>query len=183
MMIVLLNLLTVMVAGKILMYMARSGSYFHVQDESGSSSFVLFERHDQGLQNLPDEFKILLNRKFVFKVQISLFNLENNYLAYTVYKLTDDESVLAKVFKRSPAYEQQIVDDDSTSVNMTNKEKSDSVHGDNLEVVDLESLTPSPNAGKRPIDIVATTDSLELSSSKAGAGPTALKIPKMEIFE
>nr|KAJ0216694.1 hypothetical protein LSAT_V11C300154860 [Lactuca sativa] len=106
------------------------------------------------------------------EVQISQFNLENNYLAYTVDKLTDDESVLAKVFKRSPTYEQQyekqVVDDDSTFVNMTNK------------VVDLESLTPSPNAGTHPIDIVATTDSLEWFSSKPGAGPTTLKIPKME---
>lgn len=44
-----------------------------------------------------------------------------------MHKLTDDESVLAKVFKRSPAYEQQyekqVVDDDSTFVNMTNKVK------------------------------------------------------------
>ncbi|XP_023754001.1 uncharacterized protein LOC111902393 [Lactuca sativa] len=103
-----------------------------VQDKSGSSSFVLFEHHvkdllhrgkqsfmekiskDQGLQNIPDEFKILLNRKFVLKVWISVFNLENNFITYTMHKLAEDESVLAQVFKRSPAYEQQIVHDDGT---------------------------------------------------------------------
>ncbi|CAH1441505.1 unnamed protein product [Lactuca virosa] len=67
-----------------------------VQDETGSASFVLFDRHvkdlihrgnhwlmeniskDQGRQKIPDEFNTMLNRKFVFKVQISKFNLENN---------------------------------------------------------------------------------------------------------
>nr|KAJ0221482.1 hypothetical protein LSAT_V11C200089350 [Lactuca sativa] len=106
---------------------------------------------DQGLQNIPDEFKTLLNRKYVFKVQIFVFNLENNYLAHTVLKLTGDESVVTKVFKLSPAYEQQIGDDDGTSINMTNKEKYNSIHRDNLEVVDLESLTPSFSLRKRPI--------------------------------
>nr|KAJ0217885.1 hypothetical protein LSAT_V11C300153290 [Lactuca sativa] len=80
-------------------------------------------KKDQGLQNIPDEFKILLNRKLVFKIQISLFNLENNSLTYVMHKLTDDESVLAK-------------------------EKSDSFNDDNLEVVDLESLTPSSGVDK-----------------------------------
>nr|KAJ0214266.1 hypothetical protein LSAT_V11C400175370 [Lactuca sativa] len=120
-----------------------------VQDESGSSSFLSFGHHDQGLQNIPVEVKTLLNRKFVFKVQISMFNLEKNYLAYIVHKLIDDESILAKVFKRSPTYEQQ--------------EKFDLVHGDNLEVVDLEAVTLSSSVDKRLIDIVATTDSLERS--------------------
>ncbi|CAH1416021.1 unnamed protein product [Lactuca virosa] len=138
---------------------------------------------DQGLQNIRDEFKTLLNRKFVFKVQISMFNLENNYLTYIVHKLIEDESVLAKVFKRSPTYEQQVVNDDGTSTNKTNKEKSDSVHSDNLEVVDLEVVTLSSSADKRPIDIVATTDSLEWSPSKVCAHPTTLKILKIEKFE
>ncbi|CAH1432477.1 unnamed protein product [Lactuca virosa] len=143
-----------------------------VQDESGSSSFVLFERHvkdlihrgnqwlmekiakDQGRQQIPDEFKILLNKKFVFKVQIYMFNLQNNYRAYTVQKLTDDEMVLAEVFKRSPNHEHHIINDNA--------------------------LTPSSSMGKRPIEIDVNTDSLEWSSTKTGVVSSILKIPKLE---
>nr|KAJ0216247.1 hypothetical protein LSAT_V11C300133810 [Lactuca sativa] len=95
-----------------------------VQDESGSSSFVLFEHHDQGRQQISDEFKILLNKKFVFKVKIYMFNLQNNYYAYTIHKLTDDE-----------------------------RENTNYVHDDNLDVVDLEAVTPSSCTGKCPIEI------------------------------
>nr|KAJ0203631.1 hypothetical protein LSAT_V11C500282800 [Lactuca sativa] len=86
---------------------------------NGSSSFVLFERHvkdlihrgkqwlrekiskDQGHQNIHNEFKILLNKKFFFKVQISMFNLHNKYRAYTMHKLTDDENVFLLRFSNS----------------------------------------------------------------------------------
>ncbi|CAH1432510.1 unnamed protein product [Lactuca virosa] len=169
-----------------------------VQDESGSSSFVLFERHvkdlihrgnqwlmdkiakDQGRQQIPDEFKILLNKKFVFKVQISMFNLQNNYRAYTVHKLTDDERVLAEVTKRSPNHQHDNINDNGTPINKSNKENTNSVHDDNLDVVDLEAVTPSSSTGKRPIEIDANADSLEWSSSKTCVVRDTLKIPKLE---
>ncbi|CAH1449710.1 unnamed protein product [Lactuca virosa] len=62
-------------------------------------------------------------------------------------------------------------------------ENTISVHDDNLQVVDLEALTPSSSAGKRPIEIVATTDSLEWFSSKGGVVSATLKIPKMKNLE
>ncbi|CAH1448680.1 unnamed protein product [Lactuca virosa] len=168
-----------------------------VQDETGSSSFVLFERHvknlihrgnqwlmekiakDQGHQQKPDEFKILLNKKFAFKVQISMFNLQNNYRAYTVQKLTDDERVLVEVFKRPPNHEHHILNDNGTPINKSNKDNIDSVHDDNLAVVDLEALTPSSSTGKRPISIDANTESLEWSSSKISACSSYLEDPKV----
>ncbi|CAI9270623.1 unnamed protein product [Lactuca saligna] len=155
----------------------------HVQDESDSSSFVLFEHHDQGRQQIPDEFKILLNKKFVFKVQISMFNLQNNYRAYTVHKLTDDERVLDEVTKRSPNHQHHNINDNDTPINKPNKENTNSVHDDNLDVVDLEVVTPSSSTGKRPIEIDANTDSLEWSSSKTCAVRDTLKIPKLEKFD
>ncbi|CAH1445070.1 unnamed protein product [Lactuca virosa] len=170
-----------------------------VQDESGSSSFVLFERHvkdlihrgnqwlmekiakDQGRQQIPDEFKILLNKKFVFKVPISMLNLQNNYRVYTVHKLTDDERVLAEVTKRSPNHQHHNINDNGIPINKPNKvENTNSVHDDNLDVVDLEAVTPSSSTGKRPIEIDANTDSLEWSSSKTRAVQDTLKIPKLE---
>lgn len=73
--------------------------------------------------DFPSEFKTLLklNRKFVFKIQVSDFNLHNNYLAYTVHRLSDDEKVIEEVFKRSPGYEEEILNDDATPTNNSKK--------------------------------------------------------------
>ncbi|CAH1426927.1 unnamed protein product [Lactuca virosa] len=169
-----------------------------VQDETESASFVLFDRHvkdlihrgnhwlmekiskDQGRQKIPDEFNTMLNRKFVFKVQISKFNIENNYHAYTVHKMTDDELVVGVVFKHSPAYEENNIHSDGTPINKSIKEKSVSVEGDNINVFDLDAVTTSL---KCPIEIVSTTESFEWSSSKDGVAPHTLKIPKMKKLE
>ncbi|CAI9299639.1 unnamed protein product [Lactuca saligna] len=169
-----------------------------VQDEIGSSTFVLFERRvkdlihrgnqwlmekiakDQGCQQIPNKLNILQNKKFVFKVQISMFNLQNNYRAYVVHKLTDDERVLVEVFKRSPNHEHHILNDNGTPINKPNKDNIDSMHDDNLDVVDLEASTPSSTMGKCPISIDANIDSFEWSSSKTDAIPATLKIPKLE---
>ncbi|CAI9261529.1 unnamed protein product [Lactuca saligna] len=116
----------------------------------------------------------MLNRKFVFKVQISKFNLENNYHACTVHKMNDDELVVGAVFKHSPAYDEN---------NIHSDEKSVSVEGDNINVVDIDPVTPTTTSLKCPIEIVTTTESFEWSSSKDGVAPHTLKIPKMEKLE
>ncbi|CAI9272461.1 unnamed protein product [Lactuca saligna] len=172
-----------------------------VQDETGSSLFVLFECHvkdhihrgnqwlmekiakDQGRQQIPDEFKILINKKFIFKVQISMFNLKKQLSCLHVQKLTDDEMVLVEVFKRSPNHEHYILNDNDTPINKPNKDTTDYVHDDNLDIVGLEALTLSSSTGKRPISNDANTYSLEWSSSKNGVIPANLKIPKLEKFD
>nr|KAJ0217447.1 hypothetical protein LSAT_V11C300142060 [Lactuca sativa] len=158
-----------------------------VQDETEFASFVLFDHHikdlihrgnhwliekiskDQGRQKIPDEFNTMLNRKFNFK-----FNLENNYHAYTVHKMTNDELVVGAVFKHSPAYEENNINSDATPVNNI------FVEGGNINVVDLDAVTPTTTSLKRPIEIVTTTESFEWSSSRDGVSPHTLKIPKME---
>nr|KAJ0224516.1 hypothetical protein LSAT_V11C100019510 [Lactuca sativa] len=128
------------------------GVVIRVQDETGSASLVLFDRHvkdlihrgnhwliekiskDQRRQKIPDEFNTMLNRKFVFKVQISKFNLENNYHAYTVHKMTDDELVVGAVFKHSSAYEEHSIHYDGTPINKSIKENSVSVRGDSTNL-------------------------------------------------
>nr|KAJ0204072.1 hypothetical protein LSAT_V11C500274380 [Lactuca sativa] len=126
-----------------------------VQDETGYASFVLFDRHvkdDQGHQNIHDEFNSFLNRKFISK-----FNLQNNYLAYTIHKMSDDEGVVGVVFKSSPAYEQNNIHSDGTPINKRVTDKSVSVDGDNIDVVDLDAVTPTTTSVKRPTEIVTTT--------------------------
>nr|KAJ0218007.1 hypothetical protein LSAT_V11C300152570 [Lactuca sativa] len=138
-----------------------------VQDESGSSSFVLFERH----------VKDLIHRRNQWLMDKIA---KNNYRAYTVHKLTDDERVLAEVTKRSPNHQHDNINDNRTPIHKPNKENTNSVHDDNLDIVDLEAVTPSSGTGKRPIEIDANTDSLEWSSSKTCAVRDTLKIPKLD---
>nr|KAJ0205901.1 hypothetical protein LSAT_V11C500236140 [Lactuca sativa] len=119
-----------------------------VQDESGSCSFVLFERHVKDLIHRGNQW-------LMDKIA------KNNYRAYTVHKLTDDERVLVEVTKRSPNHQHDNINNNGTPINKPNKENTNSVHDDNLDVVDLEAVTPSSSTGKRPIEIDANTDSLE----------------------
>ncbi|CAH1433532.1 unnamed protein product [Lactuca virosa] len=135
---------------------------------------ILDYNEDQGRQKIPDEFNTMLNRKFVFKVQISKFNLENNYHAYTVHKMADDELVVGAVFNIHLHTKKTI---------FILMEKSVSVEGDNINVVDLDAVTPTTTSLKRPIEIITTTESFEWSSSKDGVAPHTLKIPKMEKLE
>ncbi|KAL9997353.1 putative nucleic acid-binding, replication factor A [Helianthus debilis subsp. tardiflorus] len=79
-----------------------------VQDETGVLSLTMFDRDAQKILKksakelvdqildeennniLPNELKELVDKKFAFKIDISKFNLNNNYKFFTVIKLTDD---------------------------------------------------------------------------------------------
>lgn len=83
---------------------------------SNYSNVLLYFFYDQGRQNIPNEFNSFVNRNFVFKVMISMFNLQNDYLAYTIRKMTNDEGVVGAVVKRSPAYEHYNIHSDDTPI-------------------------------------------------------------------
>ncbi|CAH1439858.1 unnamed protein product [Lactuca virosa] len=78
------------------------------------------------------------------------------------------------VFKHSPAYEENNIHSDGTPINKSIKEKSVSIEGDNINVVDLDAVTPTTTSLKCPI---------EWSSSKDGVAPHTLNILKMEKLE
>ncbi|CAH1429008.1 unnamed protein product [Lactuca virosa] len=94
--------------------------------------------------------------------------------------MSDNEGVVGVVFKRSPAYEQYNIHSNGTSINKCLKDKSVLVDGDNVDIVDLDAVTPTTTSVKRPIEIVTTTESFEWSSSKDGVATPILKIPKMD---
>ncbi|XP_022041016.1 uncharacterized protein LOC110943583 [Helianthus annuus] len=85
-----------------------------VQDESGSVSFVMFDRDVQKLLGLaasdirerqvkandtgfPHEIFRLVDKKAAFKIDVSEFNLKNDYRVYTVQKTTDDPIIIAQL--------------------------------------------------------------------------------------
>nr|KAJ0220664.1 hypothetical protein LSAT_V11C200056600 [Lactuca sativa] len=145
-----------------------------VQDETGSASFVLFDRHAKDVIHRENHW---LMEKIA---NISKFNLQNNYHAYTIHKMTDDELVVGVIFKHSLVYEEDNIHSDGTPMYKSIKENSVSVEGDNINGVDLDVVTPTTTSLKRPIEIVTTTKLFECSSSKDGVAPDTLKIPKIK---
>ncbi|XP_035845863.1 uncharacterized protein LOC110943580 [Helianthus annuus] len=85
-----------------------------VQDESGSVSFDMFDRDVQKFLGLaasdirerqvkandtgfPFEIFRLVDKKAAFKIDVSEFNLKNDYRVYTVQKTTDDPVIIAQL--------------------------------------------------------------------------------------
>ncbi|XP_035844299.1 uncharacterized protein LOC110927149 [Helianthus annuus] len=85
-----------------------------VQDESGSVSFVMFDRGVQKFLGLvasdirerqvkandtgfPHEIFRLVDKKAAFKVDVSEINLKNDYRVYTVQKTTEDPVIISEL--------------------------------------------------------------------------------------
>ncbi|MFS7913577.1 putative nucleic acid-binding, replication factor A [Helianthus anomalus] len=115
----------------VIQYTQRLKIPLTVQDSSGTVSLTLFDRDacrilkttaanlivkhvaggDKGLY--PDEFEALLGKN-AFKIDISEFNIENNFWFFSVSKLTDDEDIIFELEKKA----NKIEDDNSTDVIM-----------------------------------------------------------------
>lgn len=52
------------------------------------------------MQSLPEEFNVILDRKFAFIIDVSDYNIKNSYPVYGVIKLTDDEDVVTELDKK-----------------------------------------------------------------------------------
>ncbi|PWA41239.1 replication protein A 70 kDa DNA-binding subunit B [Artemisia annua] len=95
-----------------------------VQDETGSASFWLFQpeickligkspgyliskaKKDLDNASYPEDLNIMLNKHYVLKVQVSGYNLENNYHIFTANKITDDEDVMKSILAKRPIHKE-----------------------------------------------------------------------------
>ncbi|XP_074306401.1 uncharacterized protein LOC141641646 [Silene latifolia] len=141
---------------------------FKVEDDSGSASLLMFCREmiqliqkttvdlretlikngEDGL--FPIEFDDLLEKQFLFKLNISEYNLSKNYKVYTVSRITDDPELLSAHFALLQT--QENVSDAATAtagtsqtISFINENESVSVIGDNSEMnsSDACNITPS----------------------------------------
>ncbi|GKC83343.1 replication protein A 70 kDa DNA-binding subunit B-like protein [Tanacetum coccineum] len=89
-----------------------------VQDATGTISLVLFDREvyqmtdkhafeirekqekDGDVDSFPEVFNELINKKFIFKIEVSDFNIENGYDVYTVSKVCHDAEIMDAMIKR-----------------------------------------------------------------------------------
>ena len=52
------------------------------------------------METYPEDLDTLVGKKCVFKIQVSNYNLNNNYHVFTVNKLTEDESIIKELTKK-----------------------------------------------------------------------------------
>ncbi|GKD39826.1 nucleic acid-binding, OB-fold protein [Tanacetum coccineum] len=87
-------------------------------DEDVIKSVIAKHTMDKDLDNTsyPEDLNVMLNKQYVLKVQVSGYNLDNNYHIFTANKITDDEDVIKSVIaKRTMDKETQVsFEDDNT---------------------------------------------------------------------
>nr|XP_043611794.1 uncharacterized protein LOC122583457 [Erigeron canadensis] len=152
-----------------------------VQDDTGSISFVLFERDvtayigkpasvllkkykkidDNGIY--PEEFNSFINKRFAFKIRISEYNLKNNYRVYMVNKLSDDVDIIDVVLKNSTV--EDIPSEDDTHLLTSDQQELDSSSKANMSLMG-ENITP--RSSKRRLEY----GSQEFNSGSTSATPS-----------
>ncbi|KAJ0627464.1 putative nucleic acid-binding, replication factor A [Helianthus annuus] len=89
--------------------------HLRVKDETGSISFVMFDKDVTKLigstasdirerqvksndtESFPHEISRLVEKKLAFKIEVSDYNLNHDYHVYTIQKLCDDPDILAEL--------------------------------------------------------------------------------------
>ncbi|GJY76551.1 replication protein A 70 kDa DNA-binding subunit B [Tanacetum coccineum] len=126
-----------------------------VQDDSGSASFCLFQTEvakllgksvayliskiDKGEQitSYPQDLDSIVNRVFVFKLQVSTYNVNNNYHIFTVDKITDDKEVIKSILAK------QTKEEESESDTL----EKESAEGKNKKSAEKEACETSASGG------------------------------------
>nr|XP_043639177.1 uncharacterized protein LOC122610248 [Erigeron canadensis] len=180
-----------------------------VQDATGSSSFVLFERDVTGYVNktasqlisnanngdhfelFPAEFNTMVGKRFAWKIKVSTYNIVNKYYVYTVNKFTDEDSVIQVVLNRAATGEDSqndvdVIPSQPLPALTAGPSAKDVVSGtgENASPGEaLKSTTSSP--GLKQKQAVQHDDEelvLTASSSKGRPDVQKIKIPKLEKF-
>ncbi|XP_035831324.1 uncharacterized protein LOC118480511 [Helianthus annuus] len=124
---------------------------------------------------MPYQFKILNDKKYAFKIQISHFNIDNHTDGYAVHKLVNDPAIIESLESRIPA--DQGVDEPDANVSLSDlstqnpfalKEAVDSI-GDSFtpDCTSKDcSKTSSAELKRNLADVYEVEETTSLSSTK-----------------
>ncbi|GKA13968.1 replication protein A 70 kDa DNA-binding subunit C-like protein [Tanacetum coccineum] len=166
-----------------------------VQDATETISLVLFDREgyqmtdkhafeirekqdkDGNVDSFPEDFNKLINKKFIFKIEVSDFNIENGYDVYTVSKVCHDAEIMDAMIKRD-AIDKDIVSEteiDQPSIGCLDSKDDVSCTGDSLAATDIDSNSATSPATKRlrdtsDKDILVCFQETSNTSSEVGIG-------------
>lgn len=155
-----------------------------VQDTEGTASLTLFERDAVKLlkttahqlvekykkygdvKKVPQEFDALIGKWFAFKIDISKFNLDNNFPVYSIQRLTNDVEIMSALSNKNkgekPAQSDSLDPTFSNFESEDNKQLKDaiSVTDENVTPTTVEKSTASsPPANEKGINKVFSTQS------------------------
>ncbi|XP_022040445.1 replication protein A 70 kDa DNA-binding subunit A-like [Helianthus annuus] len=138
-----------------------------VQDDTGSVSFVMFDRDVHKIvglaasdirerqmkandtESFPHEISRLVDKKLAFKIDVSEFNLKNDYHVYTVQKTCDDLVIIAQL----------VMGDDNGN------ENADEVTQEATEIKDVNLLECSQDIVSITVDSSVVQIEKDFSSS------------------
>ncbi|XP_056691758.1 uncharacterized protein [Spinacia oleracea] len=157
-----------------------------VVDDSGSASFVLFDRdvvHILGKSALsireyqaqkgnsdsfPKDLDELLERKYLFKIRITDYNLKQNCPIFTVTKISDNENLI-KSFQDANTPEKQLEHQeiDVTSKTLNAGENTITIHSEDMDDNWSNScITPNQKRSSKDFEDDGNHTSTEHSSNK-----------------
>ncbi|GJZ97470.1 nucleic acid-binding, OB-fold protein [Tanacetum coccineum] len=67
---------------------------------------ILMDEQDEKITSYPHDLDSIVNRVFMFKLQVSTYNVNNNYHIFTVNKLTDDKDVIKSILSKQTKEEE-----------------------------------------------------------------------------
>ncbi|KAK2443692.1 replication protein A 70 kDa DNA-binding subunit [Trifolium repens] len=152
--------------------------HLQVIDDTGSITFVLFDRivfqivgmtaqdlldgmnNNNNSRSYPPALEAFINKRMLFKVEVTDANLYRNWRGYTVKKLTDDEEIINR-FTSLHGINLSIEDGNPNNDNLLSQincdtsqdivEGGDSTNNEGIALPELLSTPTSKLAGKRPI--------------------------------
>ncbi|KAD2804841.1 hypothetical protein E3N88_38218 [Mikania micrantha] len=117
-----------------------------------------------------DELNFLLDKKFAFKIEVSDFNVKNNYQVYGILKIRNDSSILSELDKRVNIIQVMLFSgENSTPTFFTNVKR---------ELIDLYDLEEHSSARPKKSLTIADEEKHKLDV----ASKRKLIIPKLEKF-
>ncbi|KAL9166670.1 hypothetical protein ABFS82_05G045700 [Erythranthe guttata] len=141
-----------------------------------SASEVVRNMKKEKLSNtLSVEFQMLVNKEFIFKIQISEMNLKKNWSLYTVKTMTNDEEKIQKFKSGMKALDEE---DDQVIGNFIQQEDENS---SDFHPIDVNAIPVSKSCDKRFVDELTTSSSSGDADTNTQSSTTAVYCKRIKL--
>ncbi|XP_020255056.1 uncharacterized protein LOC109832011 isoform X2 [Asparagus officinalis] len=120
-----------------------------IRQQAIQIAVVVLTQREGDDDSFPRELDVLVKKKFLFKIQVSEFNLNQNWPVFSVSKMTDDENLIAAFRDSLDLNQESIGQEYFTDEAESSKKKVDldnvslSVTCDNeVEICSSDNITP-----------------------------------------
>ncbi|KAJ0513581.1 hypothetical protein HanHA300_Chr10g0359311 [Helianthus annuus] len=125
---------------------------------------------------IPDEIADLVGKKYAFNIDISNFNVSNNYKSFTVSNLTDDPSIISRLEANLEVFQ----------VNPSDSMNSKSIEFESQDTVNFKDTISSTSDNVTPTSLIVTSNArtlLDDGGVKKNTTHSELKRNLSEVYE